>query len=303
MPYRLPKPLTAICLLCASVTAQAASSSEIAPGVRPLLETAQAINNGLTQTSYAYTQAPDGQPLVQKQDGGWTAYTDCSGWVSYLMGKALPSQYAAVMKFKAEQFPRETRRSWPRAFVWEAWFHALGESPAPGAAFTQVTDLRRTRPGDVIAWCLGDWCDAGRLQALKSARGLHKDTGHVVLVMGPAKQVSPASDGTPAVYAVPVLDASDLKHHAAEGTSVLPLKAVRGYDGCGAGAKDYDAHAYQPGQTPTCGGVGPGAIYFQVDARGAPLRFQFGPRDDFHPKPPNQGRISIGRPVAQAPAR
>ncbi|RKH66130.1 hypothetical protein [Corallococcus aberystwythensis] len=81
--------------------------------------------------------------------------------MSYLVGQTLPSQYAAVMRFKTERFPRETKWNWPRAFVWEAWFHTL----APGAPFTAVKDLRQVRPGDVIAWCLGDWCDAGRLQA------------------------------------------------------------------------------------------------------------------------------------------
>ncbi|GMT98752.1 hypothetical protein KH5H1_28710 [Corallococcus caeni] len=297
------KTLTAVCILCVAGSARAASPSELPPGVRPLLETAQAINNGLTQTSYAYTQAPDGQPLIQQQEGGWTAYTDCSGWVSYLVGKTLPTQYAAVLKFKTERFPGETKWNWPRAFIWEAWFHGLGTAPAQGAGFTAVTDLRQVRPGDVISWCLGDWCDAGRLQTRKSGKGLNKDTGHILLVMGTAKQVSPASDGAPAVYAVPVLDASDLKHHAAEGASVLPLKAVRSYAGCGPGAKDYDPRAYQPGQTPTCGGVGPGAIHFQVAARGSPTGFQFGPRDAFHPKSPEQGRISIGRPVTQAAVR
>ncbi|WP_158621608.1 hypothetical protein [Corallococcus aberystwythensis] len=49
--------------------------------------------------------------------------------------------------------------------------------------------------------------------------------------------------------------------------------------------------------------MGPGAIRFQVNARGAPTGFQFGPRDAFHPKPPEQGRISIGRLVTQPPAR
>lgn len=289
MHLHLSKTIFAVCNFLVGVSARAASPSELSPGVRPLLETAQAINNGLARTSYAYTQAPDGQPLIQQQEGGWAAYTDCSGWVSYLAGKALPSQYAAVMKFKTERFPKETKWNWPRAFVWEAWFHGMGTSPASGAPFTAVTDLRQVRPGDVIAWCLGHWCQGGK--------GRAQDTGHIVLVMGPAKQVSPAGDGTLAVYAVPVLDASDLKHHAAHGTSVLPLKALRSFEGCG---KDYDPHKYQPGQTPTCGGVGPGALHFQVDDQGAPTAFQFGPRNNFHPKPPEQGRISIGRPVTQS---
>ena len=286
------KTLTVVCGLLVGAVAHAAPPPDMPPGVRPLLETAQAINNGLTQTSYAYTQTPDGQPLIQQQEGGWTAYTDCSGWVSYLAAKALPSQYAAVMKFKTEEFPKEKKRPWPRAYVWQAWFQSLGTSPDPGAPFTAVTDLRQVQPGDIIAWCLGHWCKGGK--------GLNKDTGHIVLVMGPATQVSPAGDGMPAVYAVPVLDASDLKHHAAHGTSVLPLKALRSFAGCG---KDYDPHKYQPGQTPTCGGLGPGALHFQVDDQGAPTAFQFGPKNNFHPKPPENGRISIGRPVMQAPAR
>jgi hypothetical protein len=151
-------------------------------------------------------QDPAGSPLVGTfgPDNRTIAFTDCSGFVAWVLRSQSPSAYAAISAQVAEIsdpvlqeyltiIDEQHSQNWPSA----ADYAVLGLHDAHAAAPLQslggnaALALAELQPGDIFAWGL--------------APELH-DTGHVVFVQN---QPRDKGDGT---WSVDVLDASVLKH-------------------------------------------------------------------------------------------
>ncbi|MFH6782991.1 MULTISPECIES: hypothetical protein [Methylobacterium] len=145
---------------------------------------------------------------------------------------------------------------------------------APANGFCRVGAIPDLQAGDLLAWSLGIYADpanpdAGHDPSLVATG----DTGHVVIVAGPAVRYGPPSDSAPhwperfglgrdpqsqayrAVYAVPVIDASSVRHAG--------------------GSRNYTVRPHGAPALAKPGGLGRGTLFLSVDASGAPLQFCF----------------------------
>ena len=223
-----------------------------------------------------------------------TAFVDCSTWVHVALSAVAPD-HAAALDATREAAPfnpptgyieaynptdpgspvpvpmRERMQPWARANVASYFFAQLA---GPANRFCPVRAVADLQAGDLLAWSLGIYADPANPDAARDP-GLTKadDTGHVVVVAGPAvpcgsrpnpgngwpDQYGLARDprtGAPfAVYAVPVIDASDVPH---------------AHD-----SRDYRRVPDQAPQGSKPGGLGSGTLFFSVDASGAPRQFCF----------------------------
>jgi hypothetical protein len=225
------------------------------------------------------------------------AFTDCSGWVSYVLSSVSPLHQSVLARHRlARKFNHgrldESSYAWPRAAV--VWDFLRSQPAAAGAVkggFRRITDFRRLAPGDIVAWCLGGWCDPQDLEAPPVG-----DTGHTFVVIEPPVPISPEADdylgldedGAPtldtvpgrrvaAVIALGVVDSSSVRHFADDRDfSVVPANAPRGA---------------------VPGGLGRGRLWIAVDAAGAPVQFRFARSDPYFPNPADRQavRIAAGR--------
>lgn len=233
-------------LLVSTSIAHASSSDTV-------IHTAQDIADHLADSQYQH-KGVDGQPdISQEEDGRYRAYTDCSGFVTWVLNRVAP---AAMTPINDEMRRTRERHKWPQAYVFQRYFAKLGMGH--DQYWQGITDLRQLVAGDVVSWCQDQYC-AGAQED-----GAHADnTGHIMLVKGAPqpitgeaysrllatlqKKQSSLPPATKAVYSLPVVDSSGTKHYddptrsKAEGTS----------------------------------GVGTGSIYFAVDEQGAPIGMQF----------------------------
>lgn len=107
---------------------------------------------------------------------------DCSGFVSYILGRAAPN-HLSLISFA----PPETRRL---AHDYYNFFSSLPTETTNG--WRRILVLKHVRPGDPIAWALAP---------------PNEDTGHVFVVAADPVQIS---DDT---FSVPAYDASDILHY------------------------------------------------------------------------------------------
>lgn len=261
--------------------------------------------NNLGQTFYSYETA-NGYPNVSynQTTGKYTVDTDCSGWISYLLGGSAPTNYSGfysffvnyMANFKQNNPGYTSGDKYPQAFVFAAGFKQLQTQPTAIPGFASVTDLRTIQKGDIIAWCGTTFCNG------KASSG---DTGHVMLAIGPAQPVTvncstittansqmcnsiiPTALGTNkislpgAVYAVEVADESCLSHYPATASNP-PLASVgwpssRTFNNPACSQTTGNANSLG-------GGVGTGFIYFTVNSSGVPLQHQFAGGDPFFPQ-------------------
>lgn len=275
--------------------------------------------NNLGQTFYSYETA-GGYPNVayNQGTGKYSVDTDCSGWISYLLGGSAPTNYSGFYSFFVNYMGTFKKNNpgyvsgdnYPQAFVFAAGFRQLQTQPTAIPGFAAVTDLRTIQKGDVIAWCGTTFCNG------QASSG---DTGHVMLAIGPAQAVAvncntvtpansqmctsiiPTALGADkqslpgAVYAVEVADESCLSHYTA-GDAAPPLTSA-GWPS----TRTFN----NPPCTPATGnadslggGVGTGFIYFTVNSSGVPLQHQFAPGDPFFP--PYTAGTNIATFTAQA---
>ncbi|MBF5043441.1 hypothetical protein FGE12_13670 [Aggregicoccus sp. 17bor-14] len=264
-----------------SIAAAAAGAVAQSPGLQ-LLEHVQGLTRSLRATRYRHEGDGHGAQVAQAEDGSVSVDADCSGWVSYqLQHLADPRYYRAVLALKDAE-PQERHLPYPRAYLFWRYLSAL----PPGAPYARVARLADLRPGDLVAWCLGAWCEPARPAHVRG------DTGHLLIVAAP-----PAwQDATHAF--VLALDASSLEHYGCD--DVQAALAARGHDArarAAAAAQDAACRSYPDVRDAEerRGGAGAGYIRFEVDGRGVPVGFQFAARYAEHPVPGQQVRFALAR--------
>ncbi|HEX4961191.1 MAG TPA: hypothetical protein VF173_10170 [Thermoanaerobaculia bacterium] len=151
----------------------------------------------------------NGSPLVGKFGQGeekrWIAFTDCSGFISWVVQHLNPNTYAAIQeqvgKIKGDfdsklggylrTIDEQHHQNWPSAADF-AVLGILGQATAPLQSLggNDKLDLATLQSGDILAWGL----DPGGT-----------DTGHVVFLVG-----TPVFDGDS--WSVDVIDSSTLLH-------------------------------------------------------------------------------------------
>jgi hypothetical protein len=247
-------------------------------------------------TAAARAEAPD-----VSLAGSAAAFTDCSGWVSYVLSSVSPLHQSVLARHRlAPKFNHgrldEASYAWPRAAVVRDFLK--GQPTAAGetkGGFRQIVDFRTLAPGDIVAWCLGHWCDPKGLE--KPPKG---DTGHTFIVVEPPVAIEATAkdylgavdDGQPTLDTVPgrrvrsvialgVVDSSSIRHFADD--------------------RDYSA---VPANAPTGsvpGGVGRGRLWIAIDAAGAPVQFRFARSDPYFPHPGARQEVGFaaGRPTGR----
>jgi len=298
---------------CLCLGAGAALAQTAATTGTPASQTAAQVFNharivlgNLGQTYYSY-ETDGGLPNVSYNatSGKYDVDTDCSGWISYLLGGSATANYNGFYAFLQNYMGTFKRNNpgygsgdnYPQAFVYAAGFKLLQTQPTAIPGFAAVTDLRTIQPGDIIAWCGTTFCNG------VASKG---DTGHVMLAIGPAQQVAvncstvtaanknmcdsivPTALGSNkaslpgAVWAVEVADESCLSHYSTSNAWGNKLNTV-GWP------------SNRTFNTPVCqavaggnprnlgGGVGTGFIFFTVNGSGVPLQHQFAAGDPFFP--------------------
>ncbi|MCW8130877.1 MAG: hypothetical protein KIS92_11040 [Planctomycetota bacterium] len=157
-------------------------------------------------------------------------HTDCSGFLNLLLAKAYD--------YTPEDLRAWTGRSRPLAKTWR-------QTIADGKGFAPVAKVADLRAGDVIAIAY----EPG-----------NKNTGHVLLAAGPAKQLDakkPLVEGT-SQWEVPVIDSS-MSPHGPKDTRRIDAKT-------------------------SATGVGRGELRLYADAQGAPAGYawSFYANSEFH---------------------
>lgn len=239
----------------------------------------------------AYTYETSGGPNARYPIADLTGpeagiFTDCSGWVNFALNAVSPLHQAAASAWRFD--PRfnsvdadlaESRQPYARAFVLQSFF-VNSDLPAAGSAdlthgFQRITRFLPATPtnpnglqrGDIVAFCTGPWCDGERGGG---------DTGHTFIVVGPVEEVQIAADDPQQplpggiVLAVPIIDATHIRHYRDDRPKALPETLPAGIP-----ARDFKS-----------GGVGLGIMRLALDQEGTPLQTQFGPGDPFFPANP-----------------
>ncbi len=286
-----------ICASCASTgsgrkpSEVASSSGEHPATILELATTVGSVMNDRTATplpnnSYSHETAYSAEQIAEPRvylDGSETysaiASTDCSGWVSFVVGTVSPL-HEAVLRSQ-QHLPQyneaqpdgfalqESQRAWPRAFVLSNYFRA---SHAKATGFQRVVGYEYLEYGDLAAYAMGRYTDPSDSSLQKP-----KDTGHTFIVVGSPAVVDPSvgnydGNGTLArrtdkVIAVPVVDSSSTPHFGqdsrtnAEGKFELPDRV--------------------PYEKAKAGGIGAGTMWFALDKRGRVLQRRIGPNDKY----------------------
>lgn len=272
-------------------------------------------------TAYDYDKTSQGiaknpSNIGVDSSGQFYSYVDCSTWVNYALSSVSPLHAAVIgaerndaifnpaSKTISAYNPANPSKAfsvhmdqsaepWPQANVHTYFFNSIANTTD---GFSKVADIGHLRAGDLLAWSLGIYADPANPNA-SSDPTLTKanDTGHVMVVVGPASLYpSPEAGKTSAmqsglgtdpktgqpytVYAVPVVDSSDVPHaHTSSATFAPPIADSRQY-GSGDLPKDAPSGAI-------AGGLGTGTIYFSVDSTGTMQQFRFDANsgDSWHP--------------------
>jgi hypothetical protein len=147
---------------------EATKGREIATAARRMVEGAR-----LTAYEHGITVDPS----------AGTYFTDCSGFVSYVLERVAPEHYGAI--------PREVAHAYPRAFEFFDYFVSRAAQASFG--WRRVDRFVDAREGDVVAW---------REQRVRD----DQDSGHIFVV---AQAPIPIGDG---FWLVGVYDSSDIPH-------------------------------------------------------------------------------------------
>lgn len=205
-------------------------------------------------TAYTYETlgtTQDAAPAIMLGGSVSFAYTDCSGWVNYVLDSVAPVHEAIAAAARlAPQFNlgevetyvppgsalpsrallNEASRSWSRADVLASFF---GSAARGNNGFASLADFTQLQAGDLIAYASGIYADPAHTNAAHTP-GLMatNDTGHTMIVIGDAVPVpldglgkqgttyegatvaSTLDPAVVAIYAVPVVDCSSLPHFA-----------------------------------------------------------------------------------------
>ena len=297
---RLGSAIVAIaCALAAPAALAGPDDAGVPPAIHRFALDAERLVHRTGDTAYVVESSASARTLAPDVSlaAGADAFTDCSGWVSYVLSSVSPLHQSVLARHRlARKFNHgrldEASYAWPRAAV--VWGFLKSQPTEVGAVkggFRRIADVRDLAPGDVVAWCLGGWCDPQGLEAPPKG-----DTGHTFVVIEPPVPISPQADdylgldedGEPtldtvpgrrvsAVIALGVVDSSSVRHFADDRDySSVPANAPRGA---------------------VPGGLGRGRLWIAIDDAGAPVQFRFARSDPYFPNPaePQEVRIAAGR--------
>ena len=149
------------------------------------------------------------------------AQCDCSGYVSYVIKEVAPKHYEAIKD-------SSLRSGHPLASTYARFFAGLNPNE-PQGGWLGIPSYKELRQGDLIAWQ-----KAVNPDAIVSAKK-KGNTGHVMIVESPARQVETVGEKGEAIrfVSIPVIDSSSVDHFPPE---ELPPKAHQQHrDGVGRG--------------------------------------------------------------------
>ncbi len=262
------------------------------------------VNGSRGTTTYTYPeQTPGFEPLADLAGPTFTIQTDCSGWVHYALNTVAPLHDAVLQAqranpvFQGKVYPAgqttavildETAQPWTQADALQYFFTGTTDGTLHGAlfgahganGFDVVQDLRTVRAGDVLAYSTGIYSDPKNPHSQDVAGlSLTKDTGHSVIVVGPAVQVKDDISGNGlkpgpyTVWKIPVVDSSILLHFNDNRTTA------------------------SSGATPDKHGIGTGSgdIWFVLDDQGTAQQVRFSEGDNYFPNDTtNTHAIKVG---------
>jgi len=105
-----------VCLACQCFYCASAPSDN-------LIHIAQDVADHLADSQYQH-KGMGGQPdISQGADGLYSAYTDCSGFVTWVLDRLAPTAMTPITDEMRR--PRE-RHKWPRAYVFQRHFDKIG---------------------------------------------------------------------------------------------------------------------------------------------------------------------------------
>jgi len=207
------------------------------------------------------------------------ASTDCSGWVSFAVNTVSPLHEAVLQSQRHlpaynEVYPdgfalSEGDRPWPRAFVLANYLRAGYAGPT---GFEPVRGHENLQIGDIAAYEMGRYTKPSDASLTKP-----KDTGHTFIVTGSPSIVNPntanydgrgtLSDRATTVIAVPVIDASSVRHF--------------GPDSRQNAQGEYALPSIPPYSHSKPGGIGTGTLWFALDENGQVIQRRIGPHDKY----------------------
>jgi len=170
---------------------------------------AESLLRSVSDVHYEHLHAP-----ASDQVTGNTAHNDCSGFVSYLLAKHAPAQYAAISS-------KQPQKEYPQAKTYAKFFTEL-ESTRAG--WKKVLNINHVKRGDYIAWA------KQIVPGQKSG-----NTGHVAIVAAPPGDVreTTVNDKRVLYVEIKVIDSSSVDHFAPD---LLPPNAGQKHrDGIGEG--------------------------------------------------------------------
>ena len=191
------------------------------------------ILNNMRESHYQYP------PFKICEETG-TYDVDCSGFVSYILGRIAPEHYGEISIADGQPVPQ--------AFEYYEFFSLLPASGSGG--WSRIERLADIGPGDLIVW-----------QLSPSDSDAEGDTGHIIIV---ADAPLPLDDGS---LAITVYDSSNILHYddsrllsdgerkTGVGTGTIHFK-VDGTTGSPTAFKFGPGDGYQPSSI-TIGRLGP----------------------------------------------
>jgi autotransporter-associated beta strand protein len=254
-------------------------------------------------------------PVIDLSATTPSAYSDCSGWVNYVLDSLAPIHEAEVNAEKTIGYfnqgnvaaydsktglptsipDNEIIQPWSRADVLQYFF---GNDAGGTNGFQQITNFGSLQAGDLIAYSTGIYSNLGTGSAAGSNPTLAAtgDTGHTMVVVGaPTVLAASGVGGTGlspnavTIYQVPVVDDSSVPHLNDDRSYVVPTNSP-------------NLPSFVSPSLLIGGGVGTGTLSFAADANGNILQLRFNTGDPWFPNnlnPTNGSNAAISFSAAR----
>jgi hypothetical protein len=210
--------LSALCQpsVYSSDRSQTESRAELGIGDK-LYQQADQVFQCATNVHYQHLHEPaQGQVSFSADGKQCDCVNDCSGFISYIIDKIAPKQYAEISRM-------QSNHTYPQAKTFAQFFSDLptDRSDRGWLKIDKVSELRR---GDLIAW------EKKPIPGKKSG-----NSGHVMIVAAPPSKAfyDTSTDQTYRYVSVPVIDSSSVDHFQPE--ELPPHAMAQHRDGIGKG--------------------------------------------------------------------